>query len=99
LTNSRATCCGDGDAIFGNDFKEEVRDMGIEEELSTPHWPWQRAWVERVIGPIRRECLDHVIVFHESSLRRNLASYFDYYQAHIKSVVLKIFEVLASQRE
>ena len=41
--------------------------------------PWQRAYVERVIGSIRRECLDHVIVFHESSLRRILDSYFDYY--------------------
>lgn len=53
--------------------------MGIEEVLSTPRSPWQRAYVERVIGSIRRECLDHVVVFHESSLRRTLASYFDYY--------------------
>jgi hypothetical protein len=43
------------------------------------HALWQRAYVERVIGSIRRECLDHVIVFHESSLRRILASYLDYY--------------------
>ena len=69
----------DRDAIFGNDFRGQVRDMGIEEVLSTPGSPWQRAYVERVIGSIRRECLDHVIVFHESSLRRILASYFDYY--------------------
>ena len=47
--------------------------------LSTPRSPWQRAYVERVIGSIRRECLDHVIVFHEGSLRRTLDSYFDYY--------------------
>jgi hypothetical protein len=47
--------------------------------LSTPRSPWQRAYVERVIGSIRRECLDHVIVFHETSLRRILGSYFDYY--------------------
>ena len=53
--------------------------MGIHEVLSTPRSPWQRAYVERVIGSIRRECLDHVIVFHESSLRRTLALYFDYY--------------------
>jgi len=52
--------------------------MGIREVLSTPRSPWQRAHVERVIGSIRRECLDHVIVFHESSLRRILASYLDY---------------------
>jgi putative transposase len=71
----------DRDAIFGNDFRRQVLDMGIEEVLSTPRSPWQRAYVERVIGSIRRECLDHVIVFHESSLRRTLASYFDYYRS------------------
>ena len=47
--------------------------------LSTHHSPWQRAYVERVIGSIRRECLDHVIVFDERSLRRILSSYFNYY--------------------
>ena len=69
----------DRDAIFGPDFREQVRDMGIREVLSTPRSPWQRAYVERVIGSIRRECLDHVIVFHESSLRRILASSLDNY--------------------
>jgi transposase InsO family protein len=69
----------DRDAIFGDDFRERVRDMGICEVLSALRSPWQRAYVERVIGSIRRECLDHVIVFHESSLRRTLNSYFDYY--------------------
>ena len=53
--------------------------MGIEEVLSSPRSPWQRAYVERVIGSIRRECLDHVIVFDEGSLRRILAAYFEYY--------------------
>ena len=69
----------DRDAIFGHEFREQVRDMGIHEVLSTPRSPWQRAYVERGIGSIRRECLDHVIVFQESSLRRTLASYLDYY--------------------
>ena len=59
------------------DFR--VRDMGIHEVLSTPRSPWQRAYVERVIGSIRRECLDHVVVFNARSLRRILASYFAYY--------------------
>ena len=68
----------DRDAIFGNDFREQVQDMGICEVLSAPRSPWQRAYIERVIGSIRRECLDHVIVFHESSLRRTLHSYFEY---------------------
>src|SRR5271169_3519140 len=69
----------DRDAIFGHEFREQVRGMGICEVLSAPRSPWQRAYVERVIGSVRRECLDHVIVFHESSLRRILTSYFDYY--------------------
>jgi putative transposase len=53
--------------------------MGIEEVLSAPRSPWQRAYVERIIGSIRRECLDHVIVLGEGSLRRTLVAYFDYY--------------------
>ena len=69
----------DRDAIFGHDFGEQVRDMGIREVLSAPRSPWQRAYIERVIESIRRECLDHGIVFHETSLRRTLASYFQYY--------------------
>ena len=64
---------------FGNHFQEQVRDMGIREVLSAPRSPWQRAYIERVIGSIRRECLDHVIVFNESSLRRILSWYCDYY--------------------
>jgi transposase InsO family protein len=60
-------------------FRGQVRDMGIQELLCTPRSPWQWAYVERVIGSIRRECLDHVIVFDESSLRRILRSYLDYY--------------------
>src|SRR5437870_4633576 len=69
----------DRDAIFGDAFQGQVRDMGIQEVLCTPRSRWQRAYVERVIGSIRRECLDHVIVFDESSLRRILRSYLDYY--------------------
>jgi putative transposase len=64
----------DRDAIFSNDFREQVRDMGICKVLSAPRSPWQRAQVERVIGSIRRECLDHLIVLHESSLRRTRCS-------------------------
>jgi putative transposase len=69
----------DRDAIFDDAFRGQVRDMGIHEVLCTPRSPWQRAYVECVIGSIRRECLDHVVVFHESSLRRILRSYLDYY--------------------
>jgi putative transposase len=69
----------DRDRIFGHEFVQQVKAMGIEEVLSAPRSPWQRAYVERLIGSIRRECLDHVIVLNESSLRRVLSSYCTYY--------------------
>ncbi len=53
--------------------------MGIEEVVTAPRSPWQIPFVERMIGSIRRECLDHLIVIDERHLRRTLASYFDYY--------------------
>jgi transposase InsO family protein len=64
----------DRDCIFGQDFIEQVKGMGIKQVLSAPRSPWQRAYVERLIGSIRRKCLDHVIIFGERSLRRALAS-------------------------
>jgi putative transposase len=69
----------DRDRIFGQEFVEQVKAMGIKPVLSAPRSPWQRAYVERVIGSIRRECLDHVIVFSERSLRRTLTAYSAYY--------------------
>jgi len=69
----------DRDRIFGDDFVEQVKAMGAKEVLSAPRSPWQRAYVERVIGTIRCQCLDHVIVFNETSLRRTLAVYLGYY--------------------
>ncbi len=66
------------DRIYGQEFRDQVAVMNIHEVLSAPRSPWQRAYVERVIGSIRRECLDHVIVFTEVSLRRTLRSYFSY---------------------
>jgi len=54
--------------------------MGITEVLTAPQSPWQNGFVERLIGSIPRECLDHVIVLGEKHLRRILRSYFEYYQ-------------------
>jgi transposase InsO family protein len=68
----------DRDRIYGHEFRKQIDAMGIHEILSAPRSPWQRAYVERVIGSIRRECLDHVIVFDEESLRRTLRSYLRY---------------------
>ena len=64
---------------YGTAFRETAAGLGIEEVLCAPRSPWQNAYAERLIGSIRRECLDHVIVLHESGLRRVLRSYFDYY--------------------
>ena len=69
----------DRDRIFGHDFVEQVKAMGIKQELSTPRSPWQRAYVERVIGTIRRECLDQMVVFNESGLLRYLEAFVRYY--------------------
>ena len=69
----------DRDRIFGDEFTRDVKAMGIKEVLSAPRSPWQRAYVERVIGTIRRECLDHVIVLNEASLYRHVKSFLEYY--------------------
>ena len=53
--------------------------MGIDEVLTAPQSPWQNPYVERLIGSMRRECVDHVIVLNKRSLQRILRSYVDYY--------------------
>jgi len=65
--------------FMGESFRTRVRGMGVREVLTAPQSPWQNPYAERLIGSIRRECLDHVIVFNESSLRRLLNLYFTYY--------------------
>jgi putative transposase len=69
----------DRDASYGPVFRNRVRGMGIKEVVTTPRSPWQNAYVERLIGSIRRECLDHIIIFNENHLRRVLSSYFQYH--------------------
>ena len=69
----------DRDSVYGDSFRATVKDLGIREVLTPPRSPWQRAYVERLIGSVRRECLDHLMVRNESSLRRLLNSYFQYY--------------------
>ena len=69
----------DRDGIYGNYFQDRVKSMGIKEVPIAPRSPWQSPYCERVIGSIRRECLDHVIVLNERHLCRILSEYFDYY--------------------
>jgi transposase InsO family protein len=68
----------DRDRVYGAAFQRRVAGMGIAEVVSAPASPWQNPYVERVIGSIRRECLDHVVVWHEAHLRHVLGSYLRY---------------------
>jgi transposase InsO family protein len=70
----------DRDRSYVEKFSEAARWLGIGEVLTAPQSPWQNPYVERLIGSIRRECLDHVIVLNESGLRRILKSYLEYYE-------------------
>lgn len=72
----------DRDRIFGDDFTQQVRDMGIEQVLCAPRSPWQRAYVERVIGTIRRECFDHVIILSETGWYRHVKVFVKYYHQY-----------------
>ena len=69
----------DRDASYGLVFRDRVRVMGIKEVVTAPRSPWQNAYVERLIGSIRRECLDHIIIFNEHHLREVLSRYFQYH--------------------
>jgi transposase InsO family protein len=69
----------DRDRIYGNVVTRRLRAMGIRDRPITPASPWQNAFAERLIGSIRRECVDHVIVLGEAHLRRVLKSYAGYY--------------------
>jgi transposase InsO family protein len=71
----------DRDASYGDVFVRRVKGLGMSEILIAPGAPWQNPFAERVIGSIRRECLDHVIVINERHLRRLLRSYLAYYNA------------------
>jgi putative transposase len=69
----------DRDTIYGHAFRQRVKAMGIREVRTAPHSPWQSPFAERLIGSIRRELLDHVLVLTERRLRRILTRYFTYY--------------------
>ena len=69
----------DRDRIYRSVVTRRLRAMGIRDKPTAPASPWQNAFAERLIGSIRRECLDHIIVFGEAHLRRTLRSYACYY--------------------
>jgi transposase InsO family protein len=69
----------DRDSVYGKIFTRRLRAMGIRDRPIAPRSPWQNGHAERLIGSLRRECLDHVIVFGERHLRQLLLLYMDYY--------------------
>ena len=69
----------DRDGIYGHEFTSRVDHMGIKQVKTAPRSPWQNPYVERLIGTLRRDCIDHVIVVGEKHLRRILRDYLDYY--------------------
>jgi len=69
----------DRDGAYGQVVRRRLGAMGIRDRPTTPRSPWQNGYVERLIGSIRRECLDHMIIFDEAHLRRVFNAYADYY--------------------
>jgi transposase InsO family protein len=69
----------DNDAAYGQAFTNRIRTMGIRDRPIAPRSPWQNSYVERLIGTLRRECLDHVVIFGERHLQRVLTLYSRYY--------------------
>jgi transposase InsO family protein len=69
----------DGDGIYGERVTRRIESLGIDEVVTAPASPWQNAYVERVIGTLRRELFDHVIVLNERHLQRLMSSYLNYY--------------------
>jgi len=80
----------DRDGIYGLTFQNRVKNMGIKEVKIGPHSPWQTPYVERLIGSIRRECLDYLIVLNERHLKRILSEYFSYYHRYRTHLSLKM---------
>ena len=69
----------DRDAVYGDTFIRRLRAMGIRDRPTAARSPWQNGYAERLIGSIRRDCLDHVVIFGERHLRHVLESYQQYY--------------------
>jgi putative transposase len=67
------------DRIYGDRFRRMLEGLGVEEVVTAARSPWQNAYTERLIGSLRRECLDHIVVLDEIHLLRILAGYFEYY--------------------
>ena len=91
IANQLTAACGweqlprylirDRDACYGDIFVRRVRSLGIRDHPTSARSPWQNGYAERLIGSIRRECLDHIVVIGEQHLRHILMCYMEYYNA------------------
>jgi hypothetical protein len=80
-TTAPAYMVRDNDGAYGQAFRRRVRAMGIRDRPISPRSPWQNPYAERLIGTLRRECLDHVLIFSALHLRRILTAYYHYWDA------------------
>jgi len=91
IANQLTAACGweqvprrlihDRDACYGSIFIRRVRSLGIRDHPTSARLPWQNGYAERLIGSIRRECLDHIVVISEQHLRHILACYMEHYNS------------------
>jgi putative transposase len=79
----------DRDGVYGNEVRSRIASLQIEEVLTAPQRPWQNPYVERLIGSIRRDCLNHFVILNARHLKRTLASYFAYYHGSRTHLGLK----------
>jgi transposase InsO family protein len=89
----------DRDGIYGVDFVRRVKHLGVEEVIIAYRSPWQSPYVERLVGSIRRECLDHLIILNETHLLRILSSYFEYYHEYRTHLALSSNSLLPREVE
>jgi len=69
----------DRDGVYGLEVQQRLQSLGVSEELTAPQSPWQNGYAERLIGSIRRECLNHFVILSPRHLKRTLAAYLSYY--------------------
>jgi putative transposase len=69
----------DRDTTYVNEFRRRIQSLGMKEIITAPRSPWQNAFAERLIGSIRRECLNHIVVLNQRHLRKMLRNYLTYY--------------------
>jgi transposase InsO family protein len=69
----------DRDSIYGEEVRSCIAALGIQEVVTAPQSPWQNPYAERLIGSIRRECLNHFVILSVRHRRKVWARYFDYY--------------------